>query len=99
MSQLIRIRTYSDRMSAENAKNFLEAGGIEAMLSTDDAGGTRPELTLARGVKLWVNEEDEKETRELLRDIEAKNKVEDDAGPGEEPGGFITRLRRWLRGI
>ncbi len=101
MGELKRIQTYLDRTTAENVKNFLGAYGIEAILSTDDAGGVRPELTLARGVKLWVREEDEKEARELLREGEsedaagAESKPEESAGPVK---GFLSQFRQWLRG-
>jgi len=98
MSALVRVGTYSDRMSAENAKNFLESAGIEAMLSSDDAGGLRPELTLVRGVKLWVNEEDEQEARAVLLEISQMPDVSDEIKEEEVPQGFLTSLRRWLRG-
>ena len=98
MSRLIRVGTFSDRMSAENAKNFLESSGIEAMLSSDDAGGLRPELTLARGVKLWVNEEGEKEARAALLEISSLPEISADPGTSEETRGFLTRLRKWFRG-
>lgn len=102
MGSLIRLRTFSDKMSAETAKSFLETNGIMSMLSTDDAGGLRPELTLARGVKLWVNEEDEKEAVALLKEIENKKTDPEDPGmvtdPSEKAQGFLTRIRKWLSG-
>jgi hypothetical protein len=98
MSKLVRVATFSDRMSAENAKNVLEASGIEAMLSSDDAGGLRPELTLARGVKLWVNEEDEEKARAALHETECAPDVLGETEAREEPRGFLTRLRKWVRG-
>lgn len=98
MSALVRVGTYSDRMSAENAKNFLESAGIEAMLSSDDAGGLRPELTLARGVKLWVNEEDEKEALAVLLESNPMLEASDEPEAKEAPQGFLTSLRKWLRG-
>ena len=98
MSKLVRVGTFSDRMSAENAKNVLENDGIEAMLSSDDAGGLRPELTLARGVKLWVNEEDEAEARNALLATECAADVPGETESKDAPRGFLTRLRKWIRG-
>lgn len=98
MSRLVCVGTFSDRMSAENAKNVLETSGIEAMLSSDDAGGLRPELTLARGVKLWVNEEDEEKARAALLEIEQAPDGPREAEATKEPRGFLTGLRKWLRG-
>jgi hypothetical protein len=102
VGQLVRVQTYSDRMSAETAKNYLEVHGIVAMLSSDDAGGVRPELTLARGVKLWVKEEDHQAARELLEDAKIQpddfenQNVEENSR--NKPRGFLTRLRKWLQG-
>ena len=98
MSKLVRVGTFSDRMSAENAKNVLESSGIEAMLTSDDAGGLRPELTLARGVKLWVNEEDEPKARAALLDINQAPEASSASHAKEETRGFLTYLRKWLRG-
>lgn len=102
VGQWVRVQTYSDRMSAEAAKNYLEVYGITATLSADDAGGTRPELTLARGVKLWVKEEDQQDARELLESAAIPPSGSEDSvmekGLENPSRGFLTRLRKWLRG-
>lgn len=102
MGQLVLVQTYLDRMSAENAKNALEAEGIAAMLSSDDASGMRPELTMTRGVKLWVKEEDGEEARKFLQEAERQNDHLSDKDseliPEDKPQGFLTKLRSWLSG-
>jgi hypothetical protein len=99
MDNLVRIQTYSDRNGAEAARSFLQAYGIEAMLVTDDAGGLRPELTLARGVKLLVNAENEAAARDLLRQSDTGNPG-GTARPSDEgePKGFLSGIRKWMKG-
>jgi hypothetical protein len=103
MNKMIKIQTYCDHVTAENVKNFLNVHGIEAVLSADDAGGVRPELTLSRGVKLWVREEDVNAVRELLSGAEKESRESPDPENHEEssaarPKGILSQLRRWFRG-
>ncbi len=99
MDNLVRIQTYSDRNSAEAAKSFLQAYGIESVLTTDDAGGLRPELTLARGVKLLVNAENETAARDLLRQAESEDPRRPARASGEgEPKGFLSAIRKCMKG-
>ena len=102
MGQLVCVRTYLNRPEAEILKSSLEANGIATMLSADDAGGMRPELTMSRGVKVWVHEEDKERAEELLQEMESQTKklsnqsLEDDST--EKPKGLLTKIRNWLRG-
>ncbi len=66
MPALVPVRTYTGRLEAEIARGVLEAHGIKAMLSADDAGGWRPELTLVRGVRLLVKQENAEEAIGVL---------------------------------
>lgn len=67
MTDLVYIKTYLNRPEAELAKGFLEANGIKAMVSADDAGGMRPDLMQATGgVRLLVREEDREVAIRLL---------------------------------
>ena len=59
MADLVYIKTYLNRPEAELGKGLLEANGIKAMVSADDAGGMRPDLMQATGgVRLLVREGD-----------------------------------------
>jgi hypothetical protein len=59
------IRTFVNNFDAEMARSALEAAGIDAMIRSDDCGGTRPHLWLG-GVELLVRQEDAAEADELL---------------------------------
>lgn len=65
-SDLVVVRTFSDRIEAEIARSALEAAGIESMLRTDDAGGLRPHMSLANGVGVVVRAEDASAAAEVL---------------------------------
>jgi len=71
------LRTYGSEMEAEMAAAMLGAYGVEALVTTDDAGGMYPQMAQLRGIKLLVWEKDLEEARALL---EAE-------GGGDEPGG------------
>jgi hypothetical protein len=45
---------------------MLEANGIEAAVSSDDAGGQEPQLQLTQGVRVLVASEDEAQARGLI---------------------------------
>ena len=54
---MLPIKVFENRLEAETAKSLLESHGIGAMVSADDCGGMRPELSFASGVRLLVLEE------------------------------------------
>lgn len=62
------VEKFSNRLEAEMAAGLLEAEGIQAFVSADDAGGTYPPLQYVRGVQLIVFPEDEIRAREILAD-------------------------------
>jgi len=62
------VEKFSTRLEAEMAAGLLEAEGIPAFVSADDAGGTYPPLQYLRGVRLIVFPEDETRAREILAD-------------------------------
>ena len=73
------LEKFSTRLEAEMAAGLLEAEGIQAFVSADDAGGTYPPLQYLGGVRLIVFWEDEKRARELLADWrEAQNQDDQD---------------------
>ena len=67
---LVVVRTFHNRQEAELAAGALHAAGIESTIRSDDAGGLRPAMSWANGVKLIVRAEDAEIAAELL-DVEA----------------------------
>ena len=65
-SELVILRTFSNRFEADLARSALEAASIESMVRHDDAGGMRPGLWVGRGVELLVRREDAERAREIL---------------------------------
>jgi hypothetical protein len=63
--RLVTIRTFLNKIDAELAQGALEAAGIDAMVSADDAEGNQPQLWMG-GVRLIVREEDAEEAGKVL---------------------------------
>ena len=78
-SDLVVVRTFSDRIDADLAQSALGAAGIESMIRGDDAGGVQPGLWASAGVAVLVREEDATNAREIL-DVEPISDVEPTAG-------------------
>jgi putative signal transducing protein len=72
------IRTFINNFDAEIARSALEAAGIDAMIRSDDCGGTRPHLWMG-GVELLVRAEDAAEADELLGTEPVPTESRDDA--------------------
>lgn len=81
---LVAIRTYLTRIDAELARTALDAGGIESMIRSDDAGGLRPHLWMG-GIALLVREEDVERAEQLLVEAESVASGTDPSESGE-PG-------------
>jgi hypothetical protein len=64
--ELVVVRTYGFRHQAEVGRSMLEANDVDALIVADDAGGLRPGLGFAEGVKLLVRRSDERKASELL---------------------------------
>jgi hypothetical protein len=60
------LEVFNNEIEAEMSRAQLEASGIEAFVSKDDAGGMRPHLQLSQGVRLLVSQEDVDAAREIL---------------------------------
>ena len=65
------LRTCANREDAELLRGVLEANGVRAFVTSDDARGLQPALELVRGVRLLVAEEDEARAREILQAMSA----------------------------
>ena len=76
MANVIPIKSYSNRIEAELAKSFLEAKGIQAIVSADDEGSMNPWLLQATGgARLLVKEEDKETALDLLEKKTGSNGV------------------------
>lgn len=60
-----------NRLEANSITAMLQANGIEAILSTDDAGGARPDVGFVQGTRVLVPSSDESDARQLIDDAEA----------------------------
>ena len=58
---------------AELIAGMLGANGIEAVVSSDDAGGNEPQLQLTQGVRVRVAAEDESQARQLIAEAGNEN--------------------------
>jgi hypothetical protein len=71
MGEMICIATFRTRMEAEFAQSMLEAEGMAAQVTADDAGGWRPELLMgAGGARLYVRPDDAERARQALATVE-----------------------------
>jgi hypothetical protein len=62
----IVIREYEQRFMADAAKGLLDEAEIPAMLASDDAGGSFPQLGLTGGYRILVHEEQKDKAEEIL---------------------------------
>jgi hypothetical protein len=66
MSEFVVVKSFSNQPTAIVARAALEANGIKAVISSDDAGGMEPQLQLTRGVRLLVRSDDVTAARAVL---------------------------------
>jgi len=52
--RFVVLEVFNSEVEAEMSRAQLEASGIEAFVSKDDAGGMRPHLQFSQGVRLLV---------------------------------------------
>jgi hypothetical protein len=74
--ELVIAGTFPNRLDAELARGALEAAGIESFISTDDAGGLRPDLATRFGVHVVVRQSQAAEASAIL----GGSPLMDDAG-------------------
>jgi hypothetical protein len=58
-------------VEAQLVVGMLEASGIAAATSSDDAGGFDPQLQLTQGVRVLVSGADEARARQLIAEADA----------------------------
>jgi len=64
--KLVAVGTYSNKIDADLAQGALEAADIDAMITSDDAGGQQPGLLMGKGVRVLVRAEDAERAKEIL---------------------------------
>ncbi len=79
--RFIVLEVFNSEAEAEMSRGQLEASGIEALVSKDDAGGMRPHLQLSQGVRLLVSQENVEVAREILHKYDSNQ--ESDLGNTE----------------
>jgi hypothetical protein len=62
----VEVADFGDHPTAEAAVSLLQSEGIDAIISSDDAGGEMPNLGMARRVRVLVQSENEELARGLL---------------------------------
>jgi len=67
----VEVGAYSDHSSAEAAVSLLKSEGIDAVVSSDDAGGEMPNLGMGGHVRVFVQSKDEEMARGLLQQGES----------------------------
>ena len=70
-TDVVEVGRFLNRIDADLACGALQAAGIPAIVSADDAAGTRPHLWMS-GVRLLVPAGDVEEASEILRAAEQK---------------------------
>lgn len=68
VDETVEIRVYATRQAAEFGRMLLEGSGIPSFVRADDVGGMQPYLTLFRGARLVVRQEDAERARDILED-------------------------------
>ena len=60
------VSSFPNQETAEAAVSLLKSEGVDAVIGADGAGGELPNLELARGVRVYVQSENEEFARALL---------------------------------
>jgi len=66
-TRLVTLRSFTDDIDADIAKQHLESAGILAFVRKDDYGGMQPALQRQVGVFLEVHEKDAKNAEHILK--------------------------------
>lgn len=71
MSELTVVARVSSAVEAQIIAGMLESNGIKAVVSSDDAGGTEPQLQLTAGVRVLVDQDDVPDAERLIADADS----------------------------
>ncbi|RLE27691.1 MAG: hypothetical protein DRJ65_02045 [Acidobacteria bacterium] len=69
LEEAVVLRTFSHRQEADLAIGYLHSCGIPAIVTGDDCGGLRPELSQSLGVRILVSPDHQAEADRLLEEI------------------------------
>jgi len=75
------LATYSERRTAEMARDYLSDADIRTFVSSDDAGGMHPQMQRPHGVKLVSMRGTAQRARSLLDDAGLLPDGDEDEGP------------------
>lgn len=64
---VVLLKIFQSDFDAQSAKAQLDEAGIVCVLSGDNEGGMAPNLSLTRGIRMLVNENDFEEAVEILK--------------------------------
>jgi hypothetical protein len=70
IGEIVLLKIFPNDFEAQSAKLQLDEAGIVCILSGDNEGGMAPQLSLTRGIRILVNENDLKRAVELLKAME-----------------------------
>jgi type III secretory pathway lipoprotein EscJ len=59
-----------NRLEANSITALLQANGLDAVLSADDAGGTRPDVGFVQGTRVLVRASDLDDAKRLIDEAE-----------------------------
>ena len=71
MGRRVLCGEFSSRGEAEIVRELLLASGIDSFVSSDDCGSVDPALAFARGVQLYVSEENAAEAELIIAEARA----------------------------
>lgn len=89
MSELVELRNFPNELFARMAADYLANQEIETFIQKDDCGGLYPQMQLAYGVKLMVDEEDLEKANTLLEEEETKVVSDEEDGFDEEDSDSV----------
>lgn len=70
IGDIVLLKIFPNDFEAQTAKAQLEEAGIICVLSGDNEGGMAPNLSLTRGIRILVNENDLESAIEVLKAME-----------------------------
>lgn len=77
MKSRVLCREFNTRGEAEIVRELLLTNGIQSFVSSDDCGSVDPALSFARGVQLFVSEEDATLAERILSETAVEPTEED----------------------
>ncbi|MCX6157607.1 MAG: DUF2007 domain-containing protein [Ignavibacteriota bacterium] len=70
IGEVVLLKIFQNDFEAQSAKAQLDESGIVCVLSGDNEGGMAPHLSLTKGIRMLVNENDVERAIEILKAME-----------------------------